>query len=255
MMTKRIHNTKQSWRNQQRIQFLKNFYAARQMIEKFYQQFLDNQSISSDTIDTLIEQYLRNLKKLSQSLYQVQDDEAVERKKQRLFDKLIGELFHELGKTRDNIRLVDAHEEDAEEHNDEFWRSLTRFGGQVISTARREIPLQVGRSVLIMNKLVPLFEQILPIYRDNEIVLRTIYLSRNYFDPLTKPSTIEYFFPILYGSVDEGYRSLIHSFLQTRHIDNAQVVLQEFRHWAKSNGHKPNPALEQAEAEFSGYIT
>jgi len=105
----------------------------------------------------------------------------------------------------------------------------------------------------MMDKLVMLFEQILHVYKDNQVILRTLYFSRREFDPLCKPDTVTYFFPILFGSVPLGYKRLIHSLLQSKHIEAAQNVLQEFQDWTKENP-RGKAMLKQATNELASAV-
>ncbi len=90
------------------------------------------------------------------------------------------------------------------------------------------------------------FEQILPIYRNNAIVLRTLYFDRESLDALCQPSTIEYFYPIIYNSVGEGYLALIRSLLETRHLSQAQTALKELEAWVNTHPAE-KPFFEQAQ--------
>ena len=106
--TVEFHNPEESWRNHQRIIFIKGFYKARHEILDMYQSFQNAQRIEHTVIDNLLELRLRELKDLSHILYRVDDESEVEATKQRMFDKVLGEIWHELGKARDNIRLLET---------------------------------------------------------------------------------------------------------------------------------------------------
>ena len=99
---------KNSWRNHQRIRFIKGFYITRKLVDDLFNNFERTGEITHEEIDFLLESHIRHLKDLSHILYRMPDDKAVDRKKQRIFDKVFGEMWHELDKARDNIRLIES---------------------------------------------------------------------------------------------------------------------------------------------------
>jgi hypothetical protein len=246
------HNPIISWRNHQRILFLKGFYKNRQLVLELLENFEQTGEVAHDSIDRILETHFRSLKDLSHVLYRMADDQQLNRRKQRLFDKIMGEMWHELDKARNNIRLIEAYStmitDYDDEKSDKMWRTLTHIENQILNTARKDLPLEFKRVKQIMNQLVPLFESILSVYHDNEVVYRTLYFSRDYFDALCPPSTVAYFFPLLFGSEAEGYLRLIRSLIRTKHLKQANLILDEFRIWIESHG-KFHNLFKQAETE------
>ncbi len=224
-----------SWRNYQRIRFIKGFYYIRHLVKDLFDSYEQNNDISHEKINNLLETHLRELRKLSDILYRLPDDINIDRKKQRGFDKVLVELCHELDKTRENIRIIETYGEETAPEEDKFFKALNRLDKQIFSAAQRDLPLQLRRVKRIIDILAPLFEQILPIYRENYIVLRTLYFDRTELDKLCKPSTVEYFFPIIYDSTAEGYQELIRSLIRTKHLNHAKTALDEFEQWVKNN--------------------
>ena len=224
-----------SWRNYQRIRFIKGFYCIRHLVKDLFDNYEKNNDISHEKINTLLETHLRELRKLSDILYRLPDDKTVDRKKQRGFDKVLVELCHELDKTRENIRIIETYEEEIAPEEDKVFKALNRLDKQIYSAAQRDLPTKLRRAKRIIDILAPLFEQILPIYRNNRVVLRTLYFDRSELDKLCKPSTVEYFFPIIYDSTAEGYQELILSLIRTKHLDHAKTALNEFEIWTKQN--------------------
>ncbi len=247
------YDTKTSWRNHQRIKFLKEFYLSRKLVRVLLEEYERTGHIPHETIDNILEVHFRSLKDISHVLYRTPDNENTERKKQRLFDKILGEMWHELDKSRDNIRLIEAYSDSLTKREgipkDEMWRSLSRLEDQILKAAHRDLPQQIKRVKQLMDQLVPLFEKILPVYRDNEIILRSLYFSREFFDSLCSPSTIEYFYPLLFESVAEGYLTLIQSLIRTKHLDQAEQALSELRSWVSSHPEFQDQ-LVQAESEL-----
>ena len=243
------HDPETSWRNQQRVQFIKGFYKMRHIVLDLCRQYEQNEVIKHEMIDSLLESHLRNLKDLSHTLYRMPDTEQIDRKKQRLFDKVLGEVWHELDKARDNIRLIEAYTEQSEESEDKMVRSINRLRFQVLAVAQKDLPRQIRRTRRMMEKLVPLFEKILPVYEKNEIICRSLYFSRKDLDPYCRPSTVEYFFPLLFGSLEAGYLALVKTLAQTKHISAAQGVLNEFRNYV-SRHPKSASLLKTAENEL-----
>ncbi|MFB3785716.1 MAG: hypothetical protein ACE15F_05035 [bacterium] len=224
-----------NWRNYQRVRFIKGFYKIRGVVEELCGQYEKRKEIAHETIDLLLETQLRSLKDLSHVLYRMPDDTRIDRKQQRLFDKVLGELWHELDKARDNIRILEVYAGEVHAGEDKVGMALGRLDKQILNTARRDLPMQMRRVRRVVNVLVPLFEQILPIYRNNPIVLRTVYFDRKSLDTLCPPSAIGYFYPIIYGSVGEGYLELIRSLLETKHRSQAQTVIQEMEAWVETH--------------------
>ena len=249
---KELHNPAESWRNHQRIAFLKGFYQARHEVLHLCKEYEQTHDIDHDSIDAVLENHLRSLKDLSHHLYRVEipEDKQME---QRLFDKVIGEVWHEMGKARDNIRLLEAYTVQVSGINQRFARSISYLEKQVIASARRDLPGQMKRSRRMMEKLAALYELILPVYFDNEVMIRTIYFSQITFDPLCEPNTVEYFFRTIFGSVQEGYLQLIRSLLKTKHISLAQNIIEELRNWVQTN-EKGITALKQAERELNAIL-
>src|SRR5690606_1411544 len=96
------HNPISSWRNYQRVQFLKGFYTTRLLVDDLLNEFQVTNKIPHESIDNLLEFHLRALKDLSHELFRMPDDKCTDRRIQRIFDKLLGALWHEMGKFRDN---------------------------------------------------------------------------------------------------------------------------------------------------------
>jgi len=100
-----------------------------------------------------------------------------------------------------------------------------------------------------MEKLVDLFERILPVYRDNDVIFRTLFFSRQSLDPYCEPDAVSYFFRVLFNTVQVGYLELIRSLIRTKHISEADEALALMRIWVNENK-KGMTALIQAEMEF-----
>ena len=238
-----------SWRNYQRIRFIKGFYRIRNLVLELFDRYERSGDISHEHINSLLETHLRELRELSDTLYRMPDDDRVDRKKQRGFDKILSELWHELDKTRDNIRIIDAYFEDISPTDDRTYMELNRLDKQIVGQARRNLPLQLRHVRRIIDLLVPLFEQILPVYRSNKVLLRSLYFDRGELDACCKPNTVEYFFPLILETTAEGYMALFRSLLETKHLQQARSVLEEFLTWVKQNPQYES-IYEQAITEF-----
>lgn len=226
-----------SERKHNRIYFIKGFYQIRNLMQELVAEFEQNNTILHEKIDALLENRFRSLKDLSHTLYRMPDDQGVDRKKQRIFDKLFGALWHELDKIRDNIRLLEAYAGEVEGQDDKIMQRVSRLDSQVLNAARRDLPAQFRRARRLMNQLVPLFEQILPVYRNDDVVLRSIYFAQEELDALVEPNTVEYFFPLIFDSVEGGYDALIRSLLRTKHDYYAAKVMEEFKEWMHTRRH------------------
>jgi len=130
---------------------------------------------------------------------------------------------------------------------------VSRIDSQVINAARRDLPFQFRRAKRLMDQLVPLFEHILPVYKDNEIVLRSIYFAREELELLVEPNTVEYFFPLMYGSVEEGYARLIRSLFHTKHDLQACMVMEEMMEKSKENP-KIRSMMDILESDFQNRL-
>lgn len=248
-----IHQPNESWRNHQRIAFIKGFYQARHEVINLCDQFQTENQIQHVAIDAVLEDHLRVLKDLSHILFRVHLPEEKDME-QRLFDKVLGEVWHEMGKARDNIRLIEAYTTQVTGFNNRFTRSVSWLEKQVIASARRDLPGQLKRSRQMMDKLVDLFERILPVYRDNDVIFRTLFFSRQFLDPFCKPDAVNYFFRVLFNSVQVGYLELIRSLIRTKHMTEANEALSMMRAWIQDNN-KGITALKQAEIEFNNSLT
>lgn len=246
-MIQKFNDPKSSWRNHKRIRFIKGFYQTRHLLINMINRFEQNEPITHTQIDNLLETNLRELKDLSHFLYRPQKKRQIDKGNQRLFDKILGTLWHELDKARDNIRLCEAYTSHEMFEGDQAYRSLSRLDNQILSSAKKDLPRQLQRAKKLMAELVPLFEKIFPVYKNNEVILRTLYFSRRELDRLCSPSTVKYFFPLLHGSVPVGYYYLIRSLAETKHFDYADRVLHELRNWVK---HDPTGQMVFEEAEI-----
>lgn len=252
-MKHRVHDPEVSWRNHQRVRFVTGFFKVCARVEEIHAEFEKHGSIGHDVVDELLESHLRDLKDLSHVLFRMPDTRKIDRRKQRLFDKVFGEMWHEMDKARDNIRLLEAYADspggegvDGDAVPD--LKPIKQLRGQVLTAAKNDLPRQLRRAKRMVHALVPLFEQILPVYRDNDIILRSLYFSRNDLDPYCHPSAVEYFFPILWGSVGKGYLALVRSLVRTRHFERAQEVVAEFKSWCGKTG-RESDSLRKAERE------
>lgn len=222
------HNPKLSWRNSRRVQFIKGIYQAKSVLENLFDLFEKTEKIPHGHIDRLLEKHLRVLKDLSHVLYRVADDGVIDHKQQRLFDKFLGELWHEMDKARDNIRLIEAYGTEDVINDGNSMRGLRQLDRQVLASARRDLPIQIRRARRLLARLIPLFEAILPLYRTNEVIVRTLYFARDFFDKTLDGSSVEYFFNIMFpGGASEGYKFLGQSLEQSQHLDHARQVYEE----------------------------
>jgi len=222
------NDPKTSWRNSRRIQFIKGIYQAKSVLESLFDVFERTGRISHSYIDRLLERHLRVLKDLSHVLYRVVDEGDIDRKQQRLFDKILGELWHELAKARDNARLLEAYETEDLFGNSNSMRGLRQLDRQVIAAARRDLPVQIRRARRLLARLIPLFEEILPLYKSNETFVRTLYFARDFFDKMLDCPSTEYFFGIMFpGGVGEGYEYLGESLERSQHLDQARELYEE----------------------------
>jgi len=222
------HDPQLNWRNNLRVRFIKGIYQLRRVLESLFEISERTQVPSHSYIDRILEKHLRVLKDLSHILYRVTDRGDISCKHQRLFDKFLGELWHELDKARGNARLLEFYASEDEINDNNHLRGLRQLDRQVLAAARRDMPVQIRRARKLMDRLIPLFERILPLYRSNEVVIRTIYFSQDFFDRvLDRPSTV-YFFDIIFpGKVGEGYNFLCESLEQSRHFDQAREACEE----------------------------
>ncbi len=229
----------QSWRNAQRVEFIKGFYQTGRLLDGLFDLFDRTQHLSHGRVNRLLEKNLRTLKDVSHVLYRVADEEGVDRRFQRYFDKLLGELWHELGKLRDNARLIESYSEGEAEITSRHVRGLKQIDRQIIAEARRDLPRQVRRARRFYGKLVPLFESILPQYHDNFVILRTLFVMRHFFNELIEGDCLAHFFRIIFrGRVLEGYRVTAEAFLGTMHYAEAAETAQTGIAWSETARHQ-----------------
>ncbi len=238
------HDPQMNWRNNLRVQFIKGIYQLKKVLESLFEISERTQQPTHTYIDRILEKHLRVLKDLSHILYRVADRGDISCKQQRLFDKFLGELWHELDKARGNARLLESYASEDEINDGNHLRGLRQLDRQVLAAARRDMPVQIRRARKLMDRLMPLFEEILPLYRTNEVVVRTLYFSQDFFDKvLDRPSTV-YFFDIIFpGKVGEGYDFLCQSLERSQHFDQAQEACEEAIRILSSQLHK-SPYLD-----------
>lgn len=230
------HDPETSRRNHQRVRFIKGIYQTWRDLNSIVETYETRGEINHQIIDNLLENQLRILKDLSHLLYRMPESWELEQKRQRVLDRILGELWHELDKARDNVRLLESyHSGDGNEDQDKTIQALNRLNSQVIGAARRELPTLLKRARRMMEKLMPLFEAILHLYNDNAVVLRTIYFERESFAEILGPNALDHFFRLIHGSVGEGYRALIESLIDTKHIDHAEDALAQLKERAQHN--------------------
>ncbi|MBZ0256963.1 hypothetical protein K8I31_12930, partial [bacterium] len=216
------HDPQTSWRNHQRVRFIKGLYYTWHDLNAINDAYFEEGKISHDAIDSLLETHLRLLKDLSHNLYRMPESWELEQKRQRMLDRILGEIWHELDKARDNARLLESYHNEKEGFaagEDKTLLALNRLNSQVLNTARKEFPVLLRRAKRMMEKLMPLFEAIIHVYADNTVVLRTLYFDREEFDSLIGPNALDHFFRLMYGSVGKGYASIIESLVETQHYD------------------------------------
>ncbi len=253
-MTMFQHDPKLSWRNHQRVRFIKGLYFTWHELNSLCGQFEAEGKIPHDAIDSLLETHLRQLKDLSHNLYRMPDSWELEQKRQRVLDRILGELWHELDKARDNARLLEAYHTEQTSFSaddDKTIQALGRLNSQVLNAARKEQPFLLRRAKRMMEKLMPLFEAILHVYSDNPVVLRTLYFDREEFEKLLGENALDHFFRLMYGSVGKGYVALIESLAETQHIIRANTAYDELKQRAQSNS-RLRPFAKEAEALLPG---
>ena len=175
------HNPISSWRNYQRVQFLKGFYTTRLLVDDLLNEFQVTNKIPHESIDNLLEFHLRALKDLSHELFRMPDDKCTDRRIQRIFDKLLGALWHEMGKFRDNIRLLEAYTVNNHYAEDDVIRQISWLDQDVINIARMDLPQQYNNARRITQQLLPSLRRFCPFTPDN----RSFYapsISRSHFD-------------------------------------------------------------------------
>ncbi len=248
------HGTDQNWRNANRVDFIKGFYQTGHIIDSLFDLYERTEHLSHSRVDRLLERNLRVLKDLSHMLYRVADEEGVDRRFQRYFDKLIGELWHELDKLRDNARLIESYSENEQELGGRKVRGLRQIDRQIITEARRDLPRQVRRARRLYGNLVPLFESILPQYAANHVILRTIFFSREFFNELIGGDSLTHFYRVIFrGRILEGYRVTTESLMNSAHYPEALEVVKAGILWAEehrpSSSHLPGLHALRNEAE------
>lgn len=244
------HDPQTSWRNHQRVRFIKGLYYTWHDLNAINNAFFEEKKISHDAIDSLLETHLRHLKDLSHNLYRMPESWELEQKRQRMLDRILGEIWHELDKARDNARLLESYHLEKEGFTageDKTLQALSRLNSQVLNTARKEFPILLRRAMRMMEKLMPLFEAIIHIYADNTVILRTLYFEREEFNSLIGPNALDYFFRLMYGSVGKGYASIIESLVETQHYEHAKEALAELKQRAQSNS-RLRSFVKQSEA-------
>lgn len=231
----------QSWRNAQRVEFIKGFYQTGHAIDELFDHYERSGTLSHGRVHQLLERHLRTLKSLSFVLYRVADEEGIDRRFQRYFDKLLGELWHELDKLRDNARLLETYSEEESDIGGRRVRGLKTIDRQIITDARRDLPRQVRIARRLYGNLVPLFESLLPLYQNDHVILRTVFFARDFFDDLIGADSLTHFYRVIFrGRIPEGYRVTAESFMQTSHFAEAIEVATAGIEWLKEN--RPNSA-------------
>lgn len=241
----------QNWRNTKRVEFIKGFYQIGHSIDTMFDLYEATQHLSHTRVEKLLERNLRMLREVSYILYRVADEAGVDRRFQRYFDKLLGELWHELDKLRNNARLLETYQFEEAGLDSRRVRGLKTIDRQIITDARRDLPRQVSRARRLYGNLVPLFESILPQYSNNAVILRTLYFSRETFDRLIGGDSLAHFYRVIFrGRVLEGYRATAQSLIDTAHYAEAKQVLECGLKWAEEN--RPSaPLVTQLQAMMS----
>lgn len=246
-MIERRHNPAESYRNHKRVLFIRSLYATWADIHDMVREYQHQQTLDYERIDNMMENRLRILRDVSNDLYRIPEELHLEHKRQRMFDRIFAEMWHEMDKVRGNIRLLEAYHQDVgrfHESSDKVLDAIHRLDTQVLNTASKEMPRLLNRIRRIMDKIIPLFEQILALYHDNDVILRTVYFDRKNLEKYVGKPVQDYFFPLLHGSTGQGYVELVRSLCESGHTPEAKRVIKELSKRAEST-----PRLKPFHAE------
>lgn len=125
------------------------------------------------------------------------------------FDRLINDIFHEISILKEEHYNVLTYSPDADMDHEEL--------RTILDEVHEMFPIKVHRLKHLYQLAVARLEKILPRYKENHILRRSLFLHRDDFVADVHPRGLLYFYSLLYGDKNlvEGYRSVGDSFYRS----------------------------------------
>ena len=213
------------WFLQRRDFFVRNvfeeFYKSYRSFTAIYEQYLHDEKISFAEMEQLVGvEKNKGLWLLKDHCHQLWRDAGPQPGRQNSFflDWLIGSIFHEAMKLKENIYIVSRYVPLAREINglegrervtgnpDEWQRFLT--------SANREIPKQVENLAFLFGRAAYLFREEIIIQGENMLLLRYFFENPQVLKELWSESLDEIFADLFTGSPEQGYCLVGKSYLE-----------------------------------------
>jgi hypothetical protein len=140
-----------------------------------------------------------------------------------LLDRYVSDIFHEVSILKEELYTV--------EHYAPFW---AKEGAQhelesIMEEAARLFPQKVHHVAFLFRMALERLENLLPLYRDHKILVRSLFLNRHGFVSECYPTGIEHFYHILYPEVGPlgGYEKAGISFFESGFFQIAGEAFEE----------------------------
>lgn len=137
------------------------------------------------------------------------------------FDRLINDIFHEISILKEEHYNVLTYSPNANVDKDEL--------GTILDEVHEMFPIKVHRLKHLYELALARVEKILPRYRENVILIRSLFLQRDGFVAEAYPDGLIDFYRLLYGEKDiaTGFRVVGDSFYKSGFYEQALVCFAE----------------------------
>lgn len=167
-------------------------------------------------LEQLRDRFLWPLKELCHSTFRGRDQTD-------LLDRYVSDIFHEISILKEELYTV--------EHYAPVWE---REGARhelesIMGEAARLFPQKVHHVAFLFRTSLERLERLLPTYRDQKILKRSLFLNRRGFVSECYPEGIEHFYTVMYGEQGPlaGYEKAGRSFYTSGFYQTATEAFEE----------------------------
>ena len=226
---------------------LLRFLRSRAKLDELIAQSASVGRIPFDAINAFVEHDLFELKEECHSLFRdLQTAEEVDLSSGSLFDILVGSLFHQMMKVKENTYQIEVyapkyaalrravHGPDAPEHGEAFLRE----GERIVQRARRALREELSHAVELFSEATVVLRHVLVENSDNPLLVRALLDNEATLDAVYGPKAVEKLLREMYdGRPAAGYVLAATDMLEGGWFDKARELCQRALRLDPKNKH------------------
>jgi len=215
------------------------FLRARARLDEIIAQGASTGSIPFAEVDSFVENQLFELKEECHWLYRRQERaEAAEASTAVLFDILVGSIFHQSMKVKENAYQVERYAPKYAALRKSFQvveapkqvETFLREGERIIARSRRMLQQEFAYAVELFNEAAIVLRHVIVENRDNPLLVRTLIENQELLEAVYGPRSLERLLGEMYdGHPAGGYVAAAGSFFEGGWLDRARELCKRAR--------------------------